>query len=161
MKKVIQTLVLCGLLVGLQGMAFSQAAGPQSGNRPLGQGQQGRNPANMMRRMADMQKEILGQLNLTNDQKTKIKALDEKLAKDMREAWEKQRGQAPTAGAPAAGAPKGGQRGRGGPTREVMQNHRKELMKVLTPDQRKKYDELWKKKREEMAKERGRPRRDI
>ena len=128
MKKLLSFLV-AGAMLGLTVGAYAQGAGPQRPGRPqMGQGGM---RGGMMNRMAKLNETIYAKLNLTAAQKTKVKALDAKSAKARQALMEKARN--------------GGNREEIMPKfREMNQNHRKELLKILTPAQGKKYQDLWK-----------------
>jgi periplasmic protein CpxP/Spy len=128
MKKLIATIAIAGLSLGLATSVFAQAAGPKN-QGTLGAGQKQKGAGQNARKA---QKEMLAKLNLTDEQKTKLKAHQEKMQakmKDLRAEMEKD----PTK--------KEG-------LREKMQAFRKEqqegLKAILTAEQQKKFETFMK-----------------
>lgn len=80
--------------VALVAGSFAQGAGPKGG--AVGGGAQGgqRGPGGGARRggLMKMDEEVLATLNLTNDQKSRIKALKMKVGADMKAAMQKNQG---------------------------------------------------------------------
>lgn len=126
------------------GSAFAQGAGPRpgagGGAGKAGKGQRG--PGGPMGRRGGMMMnaEMMQKLNLTADQKAKIKVIAEKLGKDVRAAREKNSGD---------------REAQMTAIRAIAKGTRESFMKVLTPAQRKQYDTLAKAEREKRRKEGG------
>ncbi|CAN5375150.1 hypothetical protein BH11ARM1_BH11ARM1_13970 [soil metagenome] len=72
MKKIVATLIVIGSVIGFAG---AQAAGPTQGTSQLGVASKGAGHGNMRK----IQQEILAKLNLTTDQKAKLKAHQESM----------------------------------------------------------------------------------
>ncbi len=89
MKKLISTLAIVGATLSLAAMSFGQAAGPQGAGQQ-GAGQQKGKAGNQRQggggamRGAKMMEEMFAKLNLSAEQKTKIKALVEKRQEKMK-----------------------------------------------------------------------------
>jgi Spy/CpxP family protein refolding chaperone len=149
MKKLALTLVVVGAAFGLASETFAQAAGPRGGAPgQAGPGQRGpggpggRMRGGGMRRLQEMNNRIFAQLKLTPAQKTKVEALNKKTGAKMQEMMK-------------GFQPGGDRQAMMAKFRGVQQEHRKELMKILTPEQGKKYEALVKAEREKMRRERG------
>lgn len=113
-------------------IAEAQTAGPK-GKQAGGQRQGG------MQRMAKIEENIFKQLSLTNEQKPRIEAAQKKRNDEMR-----------------AVMTGGGDRTQMRPKmRGITENYNKELQKILTPAQWKKYQELRKAEMEKIRKEMG------
>ena len=87
------------------------------------------------KQMTDRYRRTLGELNLSDDQKTKVEAV---LADG-----EKKMADAAAQGGPAEGgtAGPGGRRGGGGLTREIANDTRGKIVEILTPEQKTKFEE--------------------
>ncbi|MGV3615305.1 MAG: Spy/CpxP family protein refolding chaperone [Fimbriimonas sp.] len=149
MKKLALTLIALGATLGLAGETFAQAAGPRGGAQggpgqggPGGPG--GRMRGGGMRRMQEMQAKIFAQLKVTPAQKTKIDALNKKTQAKFQAMMKDFK-------------PGGDREAIRKKFRGVQDEHRKEMDKILTPDQRKKYDTLMKAERAKMRSMRGGP----
>ncbi len=129
--KLMQILGACALTLALGAFTFAQDAGPKGGGGSLPgvQGKRGRaGGQGGAKRMVTMHADILAQLGLSSEQKTEIVALDKKFADDMK-----------------ALAAEPGERKEKAPKMKALRDaHHQDLMKILTPEQGKKYDELWK-----------------
>jgi len=143
MKKILTILVSTMALAALATSAFAQGAGPKGGfGGRGGQGGPGGMPGG---RMAKMQGEILAKLNLSADQKKKIDALNAKRQEEMKKMF---------GGGPPAEGDRDKMREK---MRESQKAYRKELDKILKPDQAKKYDALLKEARDKMRAQMGGP----
>jgi len=142
MRKIV-LLTLIASALGLAGSAMAQAAGPAGGGPQdpvIGKGgKQGREA------LAKMNEEILAKLNLTDDQKAKLKAHKEEMQKKVLELRKGAKG--------AKGA---------GPSEEVKEKLkalRKEneqfLKQTLTKDQMKEYQKIRREKMKEMREKLG------
>jgi protein CpxP len=145
MKKILG-LMIAGAFAMSAVSVFAQASGPKGGAqgtgpgvRQGGPGQQGRG-GDFMKRRQQMQAEVMKKLNLSKDQQTKIKALNDKFMKDIQALR-------------ASGG--NNQEQNRQKMRDLSTKHREAFMKILTPEQRKKYDALVKEAREKMRKEMG------
>lgn len=136
MKKLMQLLGIATLAVAVMVPAMAQDAGPRGGKGQKAEGREGR----QMGRMQEVNKKILAQLDLSAEQKEKIKALEEATRAEL----EKSRP-----------GPDGDRQQARQKMAEIQRNHREKLMAILTPAQRTKYQELWRAEMEKMRKERG------
>lgn len=155
MKKFTKFLIVTLAFGALVSASFAQAGGP--GGRPGGAGGSGRpggpgapggpgGPGGQGQRrnlMHEMEQKILNQLNLTADQKAKIKKLDEDTDKKMKALMDKAR-----AGGANVDRQKVGQ-----DMRKIMEDRKTALYKILTPAQKTKYDSLMKAEMEKFRKE--------
>lgn len=142
MKKTLLFVLLGALAVTPMLQAQNRGQGGPGGGqatqgRPSGPGGPGGGRMMMMR----ANEQILAKLNLTAAQKTKIKALDASTMKKMQALRGKQldRDKMRTE------------------FRAIQTSHRESLMKILTPPQRKKYDELMTAERAKWRQQFGRP----
>jgi len=130
MKKL---LVLMGLTAAVMSMALAQTPGP--GGQPGQGGKAGKGQARPGQ-MRKMQEEIFAKLGLSADQKSKIEALNKKMAADFQAMMK--------AGNREENRTK---------MRDMMKKHRDSVMAVLNTQQKAKYQQLLK----EMAAKRGQP----
>ena len=123
---------------------FAQDAGPK-GKGGQGQGQFRQGPGGQGKkgpgmRVGRMQQEVLAKLNLTAAQKAKIEALNKKMQAEVQKLMQ------------------GGDREQMREKfRPLMEQHRKDLMAILTKEQQVKYEQLVKEAREKMRQGRGGP----
>ncbi len=125
MKKVVNLLVMIVMAAGLVAPALAQDPGPRNGGPRAGQGG-GRGG------MMKAQEEMLAKLNLTDAQKSAVKALNAKTAEALKGLQSKPEGQRREA------------------MQGVMKAHQDGLKKILTPAQ---WEQL-QKMRKEMAEKR-------
>lgn len=130
MNKLVTMVTVAALAVGMSVSVMAQQPGPKGGDAKRGPGGIG----GRFGRMAEMEKDILAKLNLNADQKKKIEALNKKTKTKM-EALMKEPGE---------------MKDKREKFREINQNRRDEMNKILTPAQQKKYKELWQEKVKEM-----------
>jgi Spy/CpxP family protein refolding chaperone len=140
MKNILKIAVAMSVFAALTVSSYAQGAGP-SGGAPAAGGKQGKGgkqggPGGRKGGMMNMDAELLAKLNLTEDQKKKVKALKEKTQADMKKIFE--------------GA-KGDREGMREKFKPVMENYQKEMAKILTPTQM----ETLKKEMKEMRKKAG------
>ncbi len=95
--------------------------------------------------------EIMGKLNLTPAQQTKLKALTEAFQAKMKEM----RGKQGAPGAAGQGAAPADRKAMMEKFRPMVEQYRKDFNAVLTPAQQKQYETLMTEYREKMKKERG------
>jgi Spy/CpxP family protein refolding chaperone len=146
MKKILTVLASTIALAALATSAFAQGAGPKGGGPGFGGpgGPGGQRGGGMMGgRMAKMQEGVLAKLNLTPDQKKKVDALNVKRQAEMEKMFK---------GGPPAEGDRDKMREK---MRESQKAYRKDLDKILKPEQSKKYDELMKAEREKMRSQFG------
>jgi Spy/CpxP family protein refolding chaperone len=84
MKKVLLVTLIVSALA-LSGSALAQAAGPANGAPKVGAGQAALKGKEAREAIAKLNKEILDKLNLTDDQKAKIKAHQEEQAQKLKD----------------------------------------------------------------------------
>ena len=151
----VKRLITIALAVALgSAMLFAQSAGPKAGGRPPQDGKPGehRFGGGMMMRgkLKEIETKVFAKLNLTAQQKSAIKALDEKTAKSV---------------AALRPTPKAGEKP-SRPTeaqmekmRAITKSRHDGLMKILNTNQQKQYKTLMeaemKRLREERMKQRG------
>ncbi len=139
MNNLTKVLSVIGLGAALTVASFAQSAGP-SGGAVIPQGQSPQHDARKgggNKWMFETERKILKQLGLSPDQESKLKDLDKKTMDELKELREKNR----AAGKPAD---KDAARSRAEAMKAIMKEHRDGLLAVLTPDQKKKFKELWK-----------------
>jgi len=139
MKKLLTLGAIAVIGMGLTVSSNAQAPGPGGPGGRLQAGQGGPGGGRMMMRLGETQKKILGQLDLSADQKKKIEALDKKTKTSMEKLMKEP----------------GDRQAKGPKMREIMQSHREDLNKILTPAQQKKYQELMKAEMQKMRDQRG------
>ena len=146
MKNLFKLVSIAALAAVLVAPTFAQDPGP-GGKREGGQ-REGRagGPGGGMKRMAEMEKQILSKLDLTAVQTTKIEALNKKFQADVKELMEEMKGQG------NVGQP--GDRKGGGKLGELRKSHHDTMMKILTPSQQENYKTLRKEMMEKL-KEKG------
>jgi LTXXQ motif family protein len=167
MKNVIKLFVATAIVGALSVSAFAQGAGPagQKGGKGT-QGAAGKGgPGGGMRRMGDMDGEILAKLNLTDAQKGAIKKLKEtmktKMEALMKSAAPKPGGKAGEKGkgGPAAGGPGGGRMQMSPELRAkfgaIRDDYQAGLKKTLTPKQFTDYEKEVKAMRDKMRQQFG------
>jgi Spy/CpxP family protein refolding chaperone len=150
---------VAGLMIG-SALLVAQDAGPKAGSQNPGEGaRKGRQGpgarGGRMGIMRQLHEQALKQLNLTPEQKKKIAAADKGFAREMQalaEKAQKQQGSGAQAGQ-EKGAPKAG-RIAGGEFRRLREAHGKEIAKILTPEQNKKYREFMMEKMRELRERR-------
>ncbi len=127
MKKIFTLVGIVAAVGALATASFAQKPGPggQGGQGGKFGGGQGGPGQGRMQGMRKMQEEILAKLNLTADQKSKIKALNDKFQKDIQALMK--------SGDPQSNRDK---------FRELSKNHRDAMMKILTPAQQTQYKKL-------------------
>lgn len=143
MKKIMNIFVVAALAAGITTSALAQDAGPKGGKggqpgQPGAERSERRGPN--MQRMMQMRKQMMDKLNLTADQKKKVAALDAKMKQQMEAAMKSSGGDRQKM--------MQGMRG-------MRQSYQKDLNAILTADQRKKFEQLMKERRDQMMKERG------
>ncbi|HLO99006.1 MAG TPA: hypothetical protein VK171_10465, partial [Fimbriimonas sp.] len=165
MKNAIKLFVATAIVGALSVSAFAQGAGPagQKGGAKGGPAQGGPGGGGM-RRMGDMDGEILAKLNLTDAQKSAIKKLKEsmktKMEALMKSAAPKGDGKADkNKGGPAAGGP-GARRMQMSPELRqkftaIRDDYQAGLKKTLTPKQFGEYEKAVKEMREKMRQQFG------
>lgn len=135
-NRIFATLTLAGVLaVG----AFAQSAGTTGGavtSAPAA-GAKGKH-AGGWKNLMETNKQILAQLDLSADQKTKIAGLDKDLRAKIKEIAED---------AKKSSTPEDKKEARK-KIQEAFKDYTQNLKGLLTPDQRTKYDQLWKEARE-------------
>jgi Spy/CpxP family protein refolding chaperone len=134
MKNTIKLFVVAIVSAAMAGSVLAQGAGPKGGapsqgTQKPGQGARGQ--------MGKMQQEIMAKLNLTNDQKAKIKDLGEKRMAEMKKLRES------------------GKQVDRAQMKAMRDKNEADLKAILTAEQYKKYEALMKEMREKMMKERG------
>ena len=132
MKRLLKFATAAALGLALAAFGITQGAGPKGGATGGDQGgiqggQKGQRGQGLQR-MAKMRQEIMAKLNLTPDQKRKIEGLNKSFKADLKNLRE-----AP--GDRKAKMPK---------MQELMQKHREAVGALLTPEQKKKFEELMK-----------------
>lgn len=142
MKKLLLAIAIVATL-GAGPAAFGQAAGPKGGLAPAQGGPGGGRMGGGMQRMQKMRDDIFAQLNLTADQKKKIKTLDEAQAKKVKSMM---------ADAQKPGADRSKMRDT---FMAMRKDYDKSLAGILSKDQKKKYDVLLKAAREKFRAQRG------
>ena len=163
MKNVMKMFIATAVMGIFTVSAFAQGAGPggQKGQAGGGNGQTERKAGGgggQRRGGMNMDGEIFAKLNLTEGQKTKIKALKESTQKKMQELMKSAGG--PGAGGPGAGAgAKGGKGGGFAGMREkfkpIMDSYQAGIKGILTPPQFAAYEKGMKEAREKMKKQFG------
>ena len=148
MKKIINLILVGAAMSALVTSAFAQTAGPRNGGGApqggqRGPGGPGGQRGEMMQRMRKMQEEVMAKLNLTPQQKTKIKSLNDKFQDDMKKLRD---------GVKQGERPTDAQREK---MRDLSTKHREAIQAVLTPKQKEQYEKLMKEAMEKMRKERG------
>jgi Spy/CpxP family protein refolding chaperone len=143
MKRIWSFFVSAGLALAISTATVAQSAGPKTGATAKTGQQRGMNQARM-KQMAEARKEVFAKLALTKDQQAKIKALDAKTEKSLKDLIAKAR----------AGGKKPGPEVRE-KVQAIRKSHRDAVDKILSASQRAKYRDLMKAKREEMRKKRG------
>ena len=142
MKNFVKILTIVGLGAAITGVSFGQGAGPASGAvTPVAQGGAGAHKGGGQKWMMETQTKILGQLNLTADQQTQVKALNKKTQSDIKELRKANKNAAP-----------GNPLDKNDPAKVALREkmkaiataHRDGLMAILTPDQQKQYQALMK-----------------
>ncbi|MFZ4507683.1 MAG: hypothetical protein ACOYON_08325 [Fimbriimonas sp.] len=150
MKKFLTLMALAGAMIGMNAVSMAQAPGPRGGGGfqggPGGQGGPSGGWGGRAKKMQEIHEKILGQLGLNKDQKTKVKALDEKRAKKREETMKEMMAKGP------AGMDRDAMRAS---MKKEQDAYKEELAKILTKPQMKKYEELTKAEREKMRKEMG------
>jgi Spy/CpxP family protein refolding chaperone len=141
MKNTIKLLAIIGLGASLTAVAFAQAAGPTNGSvtiqKPAGQHKHAPNW------METTMKSVLGQLNLTEDQKKSIAALNKQHAADLKAFRKSAAASTGSATPSASGAPAPNPERRAA-MREIQKKYRDGLMAILTPAQQQQFKALWK-----------------
>lgn len=140
MKKTLHAFLAGVIVLTLAASAIAQGPGPRGGapGRPGGPGM-GRG-GGFAERMKKMNDEIFAKLKLTKDQKTKVKALQDKTIAQTKKLME--------------GGQKGGNmQGNRSKFMEIQKGYNDGLAKILSKDQMKKYTELRKAAREKMRAE--------
>jgi len=168
MKKLLLALTIGVATFGVVAGSFAQGAGPQGGppgGRQGGPGGRGGNPAERMNRRNMMEDGIFAKLNLSADQKAKIKKLRETRDakfKKLFASMPKGGPGGPPPGGPGGPPPGGRPGGPGGPGRPgggggfgqfrpIAEEYRKGLDGVFKPEQKKKYEEAVKEARAKMG----------
>ena len=136
MKNVIKMFVAVAIMGTMSVSAFAQGAGPGGAKGGPAGGQKG--PGGQRRGgMMKLDEEVLAKLNLTADQKSKVKALKEATTKKVQELM-KASGFGKPGGPGAAGKP-GGPGAAGGGMREkmkpIMDGYTNGMKAILTPTQ--------------------------
>jgi Spy/CpxP family protein refolding chaperone len=147
MKKITVAALVAIMLVGALSSAFAQGAGPKNGGQGVGQGQKQGQQGQRGRMGRKMQEEIYAKLGLNEKQKAQIKSINEKYMKQ----FEAIRG---PQGAGQRTPPSEENRKK---MMDLFQKRNAELMAVLTPAQKTKYEALMKEMRDKMQKGGGRP----
>ncbi len=170
MKNVIKMFIATAVMGVMTVSAFAQGAGPGQGKAggAAGAGQQGGKGQGGQRRggMMSMDAEVLAKLNLTDGQKTKVKALKESTQKKVQELFKSMGG--PGAAGAGAGKDKGaGKAGAGGAggnfagmrekMKPIMDAYQSGMKAILTPPQQAAYEKGVKEAREKMKAGRGGP----
>lgn len=135
MKKLLTIFAVSVIAMSLSVASFAQDAGPKGGAPGLG-GKAGR--TGQVGKLGKIHDEILAKLNLTQAQKDKIAALKKELqskVSELRKSGDKDAAK--------------------GKLRELMQEHSKAVMNVLTPAQKEQYAKLLKEYREKIGKGKG------
>lgn len=127
MKKICTLVGILAALGALATASFAQKPGPGQGGKgnKVDGGKGGPGQGGRMQGMRKMQEEILAKLNLTADQKAKIKSLNDKFQKEIQDLMK--------AGDPQSNRDK---------FRELSKTHREAMLKILTPAQQKQYKTL-------------------
>lgn len=118
MKKTLSFLCTAAIALSLAATAGAQAAGPKEGQKPAF-GSEKRQAA-----MKKMRAELLAKLDLSDEQKQKVEALDKKFAEDLKAAMK---------------ASKGDREAAKGKMGEMRKSHQEAMMKILTPEQQRKF----------------------
>lgn len=133
------SLIIAAAALGLSGAAIAQDAGPKGGAPKQGNQGGNRGPRMNWKRMQEIQKEILAQLNLTADQKKKVEALNKKTADALMALREKQ----------------GDRQAMRAEMRKINDAHRDEFKSILTKEQHQKYRQLMQQKLKELREKEG------
>lgn len=149
MNRIWKVLIATAIAGAMVTSVFAQGtgAGPKGGQGGVNSGkpgQQGR-PGGMRMGGRRFQDEVFAKLNLNADQKAKIKALQDKFRKEMEAMRSKG-----TAGGPPSQADRDKMMAK-------FKAHNDALMKILTPAQKTKFEQLMKEMREKARSQRGGP----
>lgn len=126
MKKTLLTIAVGALALSLSAISLAQEAGPVGGAPKATKRASG-----PLARATKLNHEVLAQLNLTDDQKAKVKDLDTKANEDLKKAA----ADAKVSGDKLAAKEK---------AKTILKDYRKDLVAILTPDQQKQYKQLYK-----------------
>jgi Spy/CpxP family protein refolding chaperone len=141
MKKLVKSLLVGTVAMALVSSVFAQVAGPQGG-APVDKSAHTGHAGGWMH-MWKMNQEILAKLNLTDEQKSKVKALEEATKTKVKALMTERK-------APGADMEKIKAEGKA-----IRKDAHDQLLGILTRDQAKQFKVLWKEAMEKAKKEKG------